>query len=104
MVSLDPDPRTAEGRACAGLVPAWQVNHPECRYIVSHRRGLNPHDVSQWLSEAYPQAKIKPGEQLDTPERMDGSRLKDLGIVLRQPRETLLDMAAVLLALGLVKL
>lgn len=64
---------------------------------------MNPQDVSQWLSEAYPQAKIKPGESLDTPEKMNDSRQAELGLVLRQPKETLLDMAAVLIALGLVK-
>ena len=74
------------------------------RYIVSHRSGLNPADVSRWLSEAFPKAKIQPGKDEETPERMDDSRQKELGLVLRHPRETLVDMAAVLLALGIAKL
>ena len=60
--------------------------------------------MSRWLSEAFPQARVQPGSAADTPERMDDSRLRELGLALRPVKETLVDMAAVLLALGLVSL
>ena len=74
------------------------------RYIVSHSAGLNPSKVSSALTSQLPGVKVLPGSNEPTPEKIDGSHLKNLGLELHPMYETVVDMASALIALQIVKL
>ena len=73
------------------------------RYIVSHASGVNPSRVSAVLTEELPGIKVLPGSDEATPDMIDGSRLKSLGLQQLYPMyETIIDMAAAMIALQIV--
>lgn len=85
------------------LLPSLDLKS-ELRYIVSHGAGLNPSIVSAVLSDQLPGVKVKSGADEATPDKIDGSRLRALGLELRSKYETVVDMASALIALKIVQL
>lgn len=72
------------------------------RYIVS-AGPAPPQDVARWLAERFPGAAFAaPPAEAPAGPGVDASRAaRDLGLALTPVRETLLDMAAAMISLGL---
>ena len=77
------------------------------RFITSTPRAVARSQVLQWLTEAYPQYRIHPADfgQSKGPSRklFCEKNLHILGLSWREPKESLLDMAAAMLDHGVVE-
>ena len=77
------------------------------RFITSTPRAVARSQVLQWLTEAYPQYRIHPADfgQSKAPSRklFCEKNLHILGLSWREPKESLLDMAAAMLDHGVVE-
>ena len=75
------------------------------RYIVAAAASTPPHLISAWLRERFPGYDFEEGTVEESRAIVDPGRVqRELGLQLTPVRTTLLDMAAVLLALGIAQL
>ena len=73
-----------------------------CRYLVSHRDAVLPQWVTETLKQRFSDLDFATPNPVEAnPARIDNSRLGDLGLQLRSPSETLIDMAVTLIVLGI---
>lgn len=74
-----------------------------CRYLVSHRDAVLPQCVADTLQTVLRDLDTQHTAVEGNPEKIDNSRLDQLGLVIRPATETLADMARVLIAFGIAQ-
>lgn len=88
-------------RACASGI---DMVRESCRYIVSHRSAMLPTQMATVLRRRFPEISFPDAIPASNDgDKIDDSRLTELGLQLRPAEETLADMAAVLIAFGAAK-
>ena len=75
-----------------------------CRYIVSQSGPITPQFVAGVLQDRFPKFAIQNGAEKDAEKKMDGAKVREeLGLQLKPPSVTLIDMAVTAIQLGLAK-
>lgn len=92
----------AAAHVAAGELPAAAGR----RFITSSGRPMQRSQMLRWLAEAHPELEIhdagEPKEQGSLRQLLCPQNLPLLNMTLREPRETIVDMAAAMLRLGAV--
>ncbi|KAL4443929.1 hypothetical protein ABPG75_011666 [Micractinium tetrahymenae] len=74
------------------------------RYIVSNSHSTPGAHISAWLQERFPDFEFAAGDPGEPEEQINNSRVqRELGLAITPVKETVLDMAATLVALGLAQ-
>lgn len=74
------------------------------RYIVAASHTTPASTISAWLQERFPEYEFPEGEASEPAEKINNSRVQaELGLALTPVKETLTDMAATLIQLGLAQ-
>lgn len=74
------------------------------RYIVAASASTPPQLISTWLRERFPQFLFQEGEEDESKAVVESSRVqRELGLTLTPVQTTLLEMATVLVALGVAQ-